>query len=78
MIGVGYAGPVLSGVEVSECQQISDLREMSLLGILPHPICTFRQIVTPVFLHSLLRRIIPKTPGTERIMNNEYRKRKWK
>jgi len=26
LIGVGFAGPVLSGVEVSECRQISDLR----------------------------------------------------
>jgi|GEM_PF-5983441 len=33
MIGVGYAGPVLSGAEVSECQQISDLRKVASLHI---------------------------------------------
>jgi hypothetical protein len=31
MISVGFAGPVLSGAEVLECQQISDLVEGHLV-----------------------------------------------
>jgi len=47
MMSVGFAGPVLSEAEVFECQQISDLREKLLLGILPHPIRMYRRIDHP-------------------------------